>query len=314
MRAGSSASSSAAKLAPNGHQPRIAHNSGMSDAVGRGRMEAAQDASAGAQPTLTAHATAGEQLMTISPSRRWRAWMKETRGPVGKPLPAPARRERGGLGAAEPGRVPGLLERRSGPVETAVRDRLGPEAAAPEAGREPLRLRHLDLGCPVPLPDAPRLQPARPRPVERPKDGIGPLEGLVETDWSVATFTMNWKLSAPWATRSPSRRMSRSACRSPRRGELGNLRPARRHGGGRGARGGLAQLERTARRAAQAQVPRALCQGVAGAIEEWEADYFRGRLPGGASAPEHQTKLRLKPFTQAGPNPDLQGRRWLTAT
>ena len=29
------------------------------------------------------------------------------------------------------------------------------------------------------------------------KDGAVPLEGLVETDWSVATFTMNWKLTTP---------------------------------------------------------------------------------------------------------------------
>jgi hypothetical protein len=27
------------------------------------------------------------------------------------------------------------------------------------------------------------------------KDGISPLEGIVETDWAVSTFTMNWKLT-----------------------------------------------------------------------------------------------------------------------
>lgn len=35
-------------------------------------------------------------------------------------------------------------------------------------------------------------------PVNCPKDGICPLEGLVETDWAVATFTMNWKFTAPY--------------------------------------------------------------------------------------------------------------------
>jgi hypothetical protein len=29
------------------------------------------------------------------------------------------------------------------------------------------------------------------------KDGIAPLEGLVETDWSVASFSMNWKFTRP---------------------------------------------------------------------------------------------------------------------
>lgn len=28
-----------------------------------------------------------------------------------------------------------------------------------------------------------------------PKDGISPLEGLVETDWATSTFTMNWKIT-----------------------------------------------------------------------------------------------------------------------
>lgn len=28
-------------------------------------------------------------------------------------------------------------------------------------------------------------------------DGVTPLEGLVETDWAVANFTMNWKLTRP---------------------------------------------------------------------------------------------------------------------
>ncbi len=32
-------------------------------------------------------------------------------------------------------------------------------------------------------------------PPNLPKDGICPLEGIVETDWSSATFTMNWKLT-----------------------------------------------------------------------------------------------------------------------
>ena len=29
------------------------------------------------------------------------------------------------------------------------------------------------------------------------KDGVAPLEGIVETDWTEATFTMNWKLTRP---------------------------------------------------------------------------------------------------------------------
>ncbi len=32
------------------------------------------------------------------------------------------------------------------------------------------------------------------------KDGVQPLEGIVETDWLPATFTMNWKLTRPYHT------------------------------------------------------------------------------------------------------------------
>lgn len=34
-------------------------------------------------------------------------------------------------------------------------------------------------------------------PANWPKDGVSPLEGIVETDWSPATATMNWKLTRP---------------------------------------------------------------------------------------------------------------------
>jgi LPS sulfotransferase NodH len=34
-------------------------------------------------------------------------------------------------------------------------------------------------------------------PANHPKDGISPLEGIIETDWSEATFTMNWVITRP---------------------------------------------------------------------------------------------------------------------
>jgi hypothetical protein len=34
-------------------------------------------------------------------------------------------------------------------------------------------------------------------PANYPKDGVAPLEGLVETDWSLASFSMNWKMTRP---------------------------------------------------------------------------------------------------------------------
>ena len=37
-------------------------------------------------------------------------------------------------------------------------------------------------------------------PANCPKDGASPLEGLVESDWSAASFTMNWQLTRPHHT------------------------------------------------------------------------------------------------------------------
>lgn len=34
-------------------------------------------------------------------------------------------------------------------------------------------------------------------PANWPKDGIAPLEGIVETDWAESTFTMNWQITRP---------------------------------------------------------------------------------------------------------------------
>src|SRR5215475_14120262 len=34
-------------------------------------------------------------------------------------------------------------------------------------------------------------------PANLPKDGLSPLEGLIETDWSFAPFTMNWQITRP---------------------------------------------------------------------------------------------------------------------
>ena len=47
-------------------------------------------------------------------------------------------------------------------------------------------------------------------PINRPKDGIAALPGIIETDWSPYSFTMNWMFTRP-GTPSASRRASRIA-------------------------------------------------------------------------------------------------------
>jgi len=130
------------------------------------------------------------------------------------------------------------------------------------------------------------------------KDGASPLEGLVETDWAVATFTVNWKLTRP-------KKRVRFEADDPvcmlvpqRRGELEAFRPAikplasepalRRHFGA-WSRSRL----RLVRRLEDPSWPPAR-------PTTWQLHYLRGTSPSGASADRHQTRLRLAPFVEAG--------------
>ena len=135
-------------------------------------------------------------------------------------------------------------------------------------------------------------------PANLPKRGAVALEGLVETDWAVATFTMNWQLTAPgepvvFAAGEPFCMIV-----PQKRGEIESFRPERR------------DLDRDPALAAQysawneAREIHRLTRRVAVArhgpdhpdARRWEGDYFRGVAPGGASSAEHQTRLHVLPF------------------
>jgi uncharacterized protein DUF6065 len=126
-----------------------------------------------------------------------------------------------------------------------------------------------------------------------PKDGAHALDGIVETDWAVATFTMNWKITAinrpilfdegePFCMIVPQRR-----------GELEAFRP------------GIREIEDEPDVAEAyttwVQSRNRFLAGLSSADEEavrqeWEKHYFRGTAPDGTKAPLHQTKLHLREF------------------
>jgi len=58
-------------------------------------------------------------------------------------------------------------------------------------------------------------------PANWPKDGVQPLEGIVETDWADATFTMNWQMTRPHFTVNE----PKALIVPERRGELEGFRP-----------------------------------------------------------------------------------------
>jgi hypothetical protein len=130
-------------------------------------------------------------------------------------------------------------------------------------------------------------------PANWPKDGAHALDGIVETDWAVATFTMNWKITAvdrpvlfdegePFCMVVP----------QPR-GALEEFQPK------------IIELEDDPEVAEAfskwSESRNRFLTGLANADEEalkqqWEKHYFRGTAPDGTKAPLHQTKLHLREF------------------
>jgi len=125
------------------------------------------------------------------------------------------------------------------------------------------------------------------------KDGIQPLEGIVESDWIASTFTMNWKITRqnewvsfakgdPFCMLVP---VPRGLAESlvPKRAQLGTnpeLQEQYRkwEEGRKGFLHGLTTRD-----------PEAVKRG-------WQKDYFQGRTPDGKEVETHQTRLNIREF------------------
>lgn len=132
-------------------------------------------------------------------------------------------------------------------------------------------------------------------PLNRPKDAIAALSGVIETDWSPYTFTMNWRFTRPF--------------QKIYFGEdepFCHLFPL--------ARGGLEQVEPKIGKLSENPGLQKEYERWTGsrntfnsdlaepeskaAQEKWQKSYFRGQTPSGAQGPaDHLSRLRLKPFT-----------------
>lgn len=130
-------------------------------------------------------------------------------------------------------------------------------------------------------------------PANDPRDGIAPLEGIIETDWASATFTMNWKFTRP--DRKVLFKAGDPICRivPVPRGYVQNFAPEIRaihdepevfkaYMEWRESRhkflGGLKQHD-----------PETVERG-------WQRDYVVGRHADGQVAESHESKLQVKPF------------------
>src|SRR4051794_6110184 len=134
-------------------------------------------------------------------------------------------------------------------------------------------------------------------PANAPKDGIGPLDGLVETDWAVSTFTMNWKLTTP--DRAVGFDAGEPYCMlvPQRRGELEAFEPSVRDiGDDPELQRRLALFFESRRQLHVKHEAARVLPGFEDLATDWEQDYFRGKTADGEPAPEPQTRLQLRRF------------------
>lgn len=139
-------------------------------------------------------------------------------------------------------------------------------------------------------------------PPNDPIDGLSPLSGVIETDWSPYSFTMNWKFTrADYWVRFNAGQPFAFFFPVPR-GYVEAFRPEYR----------LIQSETElaadfaawdqSRRTFQAEVAR---NPPVDPASKWQKFYYRGLGPlGGRQSCDHQTKLRVAPFT-GGPQPTI---------
>jgi hypothetical protein len=134
-------------------------------------------------------------------------------------------------------------------------------------------------------------------PANYPKDAVSPLEGIVETDWASASFSMNWKFTRKLM---PVRfEVDEPICLivPQRRNELEEFAPELRR---------IESDEDLQRKydlflssRDEEGMAKATADVAAGGRVEWQGDYTRGRhRDGEAGAADHQTRRHLRSFQQ----------------
>ena len=130
-------------------------------------------------------------------------------------------------------------------------------------------------------------------PTNWPKHGVQALEGLVETDWTSASFTMNWKLTRPHELVRFERGEPICMVVPYPRNFIDQMIPETR------PLSDDSELERDYKRWSEErdEFHRKVAAGDLESIRHgWQKDYFQGHDPGREKFNEHQTRLTVRPF------------------
>ncbi|MDR6636138.1 hypothetical protein J2X72_004952 [Phyllobacterium sp. 1468] len=135
-------------------------------------------------------------------------------------------------------------------------------------------------------------------PINEAKDGLSPLEGLIETDWLPYTFTMNYRFTRPGHMVRFEKDEPFCLIHPMPSNYLNRVEPALRL---------LNQNEELdvqhhdwARARKSWNVER-LVPGTPAASARWRRDYLRGQTATGEKAPRHEGALPLRPFEDKRP-------------
>jgi hypothetical protein len=127
------------------------------------------------------------------------------------------------------------------------------------------------------------------------KDGIQPLEGVVEADWTASTFTMNWKFTRPFEWISFSKHEPFCMLVPIPRGLTESIDPERKAIATNPEL--KAQFEAWDKSRTQF-LTKLMSRDPETTARGWQKEYFQGKGTEG-TATEHQTKLTVKPFRGA---------------
>lgn len=122
------------------------------------------------------------------------------------------------------------------------------------------------------------------------KDGATPLDGIVETDWAVSTFTMNWKITRPGVPIRFEKGEPICMIFPIARGEIERFAPEIR------AISENPELEAqfSEWKQSREEANRQLRQS--GSTRFWQKHYYLGKTPRGEGFPTHQVNINVRKF------------------